>query len=57
MKKTLAIILATAIICGVCGLRIGYNMARKDAQLVSINDYGYTIQHGDFYDYYEGTIE
>lgn len=57
MKKTIALILAVAIICGVCGVRIGYNMARKDAQLVEVNAYGYTIQHGDFYDTYKETIE
>lgn len=57
MKKTIALILAVAIFCGICGVRIGYNMARKDAQLVEVNAYGYTIQHGDFYDTYTDTIE
>lgn len=57
MKKTIALILAVAIFCGICGVRIGYNMARKDAQLVEVNTYGYTIKHGDFYDTYKGTIE
>lgn len=57
MKKTIALILAVAIFCGICGVRIGYNMARKDAQLVEVNAYGYIIKHGDFYDTYKGTIE
>lgn len=57
MKKIVAFILAVAIICGVCGVRIGYNMARKDAQLIEVNAYSYTIKHGDFYDTYTGTIE
>ena len=57
MKKTICIILATAILCSVCSFRLGHNHARKTAQLVNVNDYGYTIQYGEgahaFFDRYE----
>ena len=57
MKKTICLILATAILCSVCSFRLGHNHARKTAQLVNVNDYGYTIQYGEgahaFFDRYE----
>lgn len=57
MKKTICIILATAILCSVCSFRLGHNHARKTAQLVNVNDYSYTIQYGEgahaFFDRYE----
>ena len=58
MKEIVAIMLTTIAITGACFFGIGFNHARHNAQLVEVNNYGYTIQYGEgshaFYDYYEG---